>query len=148
MNRSLKVSATVLRAGFAGLLLLLIVRGLMCPEDVFIDLGKFADQGAGERAAIQRLARQVKRCGTTQEFRVMWAVPAGPPGPGILLYSRRYHDAHQGTIGFEGDLYSGFIKLIDIDEAEIQKVAQRNGVLEDFTALPSSEKKNANKGEP
>lgn len=123
--------------------LLASLTGCGCPdEEVYVRIGDFDSRDAALRAAIPKLAKEIRKCPRVETYRIVFT------SPGIyavdrhaLLYFRR--NGLQTRIGYEDDVYSGVspgFGPYTVDDAVVLAVAEKGGSLEDFARFKGTHK--------
>jgi hypothetical protein len=128
---------------FAAACLLTSLTGCGCPdEEVYVRIGDFDSRDAALRAAIPKLATEIRKCPRVKTYRIVFT------SPGIyavdrhaLLYSRR--NGPQARIGYEDDVFSGIspdFGPYTVDDTVVAAVAEKGGSLEDFAQFDRTRK--------
>jgi hypothetical protein len=118
--------------------------GCGCPdEEAYVRIGDFDSRDAALRAAIPKLATEIRKCPRVKSYRIVFAAPGIYSVDGhlhSLLYRR---NGPQARIGYEDDVHSGVspdFGPYTVDDAVVLAVAEKGGSLEDFAQYERTHK--------
>jgi hypothetical protein len=118
--------------------LLMTVAAFQCGEEITEDIGEFDSKDAALRAAIPKLAAEMRRCTEAETYRIIFFAPETHPWhQGIGRRSVLFYRPSM-TVGYEADALSGTIgKTYVVDDSAVQSIAQKGGTLDDFAEYDS-----------
>jgi hypothetical protein len=105
-----------------------------------VTIGVYESPGAGLRAAIRVLAKELCDCPFENRiYRIVWKGPDPDEGQRIEDHALLY-DSKWKKLGYESDIGSGISgKAYTVDAAAIKAVAEKGGTLEDFSKYDQGE---------
>ncbi len=116
-----------------------------CPGEVEINLGNFTSHDLGNRASIQRLSSEIRRCPEAHSYTVHWYVIASNKivAARATIYLPSSKAGDENMVGYETDVGSGLAYVVSIaDDSPIHEVALKHGTFTDFKKYAVTRKGN------
>lgn len=124
----------------SAIVIALFIGSCRCSEEVYVDMGKFDSKDKAIRAAIPKLATEIKNCPAAKIYRIWWVGPGDWPGNDPSKYRHAIVYVRMvKSIGYEDDFLSGISGTqYLVDEDAISAVAKSGGTLEDLLPYDQS----------
>ena len=133
------IACSLLAACVLSVTLLVGVAAFYCGDEITENIGEFDSKDTALRAAIPKLAAEMRRCPEAKRYRIIFVAPETHPwheeiGRRSLFYYRR-----SMRIGYEADAFSGYLgQTYAVDDSAVQSIAQKGGTLDDLAEYEHS----------